>query len=304
MSDKPKPLHIPVLLDEVLESFASYEGSPSQMLDGTFGRGGHTRALMERYPQIKVQAVDKDVEALEYAKANFASEIGAGRLSLFHGSYGALVKTPDFSAKQFDFILLDLGVSSPQLDQAGRGFSFYNDGPLDMRMNTSQKTTAATIINEWDEEDLVDIFKNYGEIHSPFRVIRAILNDRVTTPFTTTHQLAGLIERVEGWKKKGYHPATQYFMGLRLRLNEELEHLEESLPLLIQSLVPGGIISVITFHSLEDRIVKTLFKNSEWGQPVNKKVIVPGEDEETRNPRSRSAKLRVFKKDSQKKGNL
>jgi 16S rRNA (cytosine1402-N4)-methyltransferase len=162
-------------------------------------------------------------------------------------------------------------------------------------MNQNQKISAATMINEWDEEDLIDIFKNYGEVRSPYRVIRAILFDRQTKPFTTTHQLAGLIERIEGWQKKGKHPATQYFLGLRLRVNQELESVQDSLPRMIRSLVPCGVLVVMTFHSLEDRIAKNIFKEHEdFGYRINKKVIVASDEEQKLNPRSRSAKLRGF----------
>jgi 16S rRNA (cytosine1402-N4)-methyltransferase len=298
MSNSPStPLHVPVLLKEILAMFSTYEKTPQEMFDGTFGRGGHSRALLEAFPSMKVQAVDKDVEAIRFAEENFKKEISENRLSLYQGSFADFVKSEKFSPEKYDLMLLDLGVSSPQLDQAARGFSFYHDGPLDMRMNLSQKTTAAEIVNEWDESDLIEIFQKYGEVHSPFRVIRALLNDRKEKPFLGTQQLASLIERVDGWRQKGRHPATQYFMALRLKVNQELEHLEESLPLLLQALVPGGLMAVITFHSLEDRIVKTIFKNSEdVGRPINKKVIIPSDEEEKGNPRSRSAKLRFFRR--------
>lgn len=292
-------LHIPVLLKEIQAMFSTYPHAPKNLLDGTFGRGGHSRALLEQFPSIKVWAVDKDVEAIHFAQENFNKEISENRLSLYQGSFSEYVKEKDFGAQKFDLILLDLGVSSPQLDQAERGFSFYHDGPLDMRMNLSQKTTAATIVNEWDEAELIEVFTKYGEVQKPFRVVRAILNDRKTKPYQTTKELAGLIERVEGWRVKGRHPATQFFMALRLVVNQELEHLTESLSPLMQALVPGGIMAVITFHSLEDRIVKTIFKGSEIGKPVNKKVIIPSDEEEKSNPRSRSAKLRFFQRSSE-----
>jgi 16S rRNA (cytosine1402-N4)-methyltransferase len=285
------PVHIPVMLNEVLEMFALGPQQPLKMLDGTFGRGGHTKALLDKYPGLKVTAVDQDLSAIEYGKKNIVP-LFPERLHFFHGTFA---KYMEQNKDAFDFILLDLGVSSPQLDEAERGFSFYNNGPLDMRMNREQKVSAETIINTWDEEDLIDVFKNYGEVRSPYRVIRAILFDRQSKPFTTTHQLAGLIERVEGWRQKGKHPATQYFLGLRLRLNQELESVRESLQPMIQSLVPGGVLAVISFHSLEDRIVKNIFKDhDELGYRINKKVIIASDEEQEKNPRSRSAKLRGF----------
>ena len=197
---------------------------------------------------------------------------------------------------KFDMVLLDLGVSSPQLDQADRGFSFNKEGPLDMRMNQRSGETAADIVNTFSQEDLISIFHKYGEIQNPARVVRAIVNDRGINPFVSTLQLAGLIERVDGWHKKGFHPATQYFMALRLVINRELEVIEKVLPLLMNQMQDQGRISVITFHSLEDRIVKNLFRDSDTGFLVNKKVIVPSEEECKMNSRARSAKLRIFQK--------
>lgn len=288
-------LHIPVLLEEVLEMFAQAEVTPLRLLDGTFGRGGHTQALLDKYTTLAAVGVDRDDQAHEYAQKTYAENLDTGRLRLWKGSYRQFIE--QHPQENFDFILLDLGVSSPQLDSPERGFSFYQNGPLDMRMGQSQKTTAAEVINTWSEEQLNEIFQEYGEIRSPYRVVRAVVHDRKTKPFTTTGELAGLIERVDGWRQKGRHPATQYFMALRLYVNQELEDLTASLPLFLQSLNPGGVIAVITFHSLEDRIVKQIFKDHmSVGSRINKKVIVPSELEEKNNPRSRSAKLRGFLK--------
>lgn len=270
---------------------------PLRYLDGTLGRGGHLRAILDRWPQITAVAFDQDPTAIAYAKENFATEIQQNRLQLVHRNFSEYT-LEEFGT--FDGMLLDLGVSSPQLDQADRGFSFYHDGPLDMRMNPQKGLTAADIIATFSEEQLIEIFKSYGEIQRPFRVVRAIIADRQTKPFLRTRDLAGLIERVDGWQRKGFHPATQYFMALRLVVNQELEILEPSLLKLVHGLRPKGRIAVLTFHSLEDRIVKNTFKSFEsvegFGSVVNKKVIVPGREEEVANPRSRSAKLRVFEK--------
>ena len=165
-----------------------------------------------------------------------------------------------------------------------------------------QELSAETIINSWPEEELVEVFKSYGEVRSPFRVVRAIVHDRQEKPFTTTKELSGLIERVDGWRKKGHHPATKYFLGLRLAVNRELEQLSESLPHMMEALNENGRLAVLTFHSLEDRIVKRIFKSSELGKPVNKKVIVATREEQQSNPRSRSAKLRVFQRGVGQKG--
>lgn len=289
-------VHLPVLLNEVLESFSAFQ-SRSDLIyfDGTYGRGGHFREIQKKYHPNLSYITDQDEEAIKQAQQDWKNEITSGKIKIFHQNFDEFVQqqNPNLS---LDMVLLDLGVSSPQLDQAGRGFSFNKDGPLDMRMNQKSELLASEIINTYSAEDLVSIFQKYGEVQKPNRVVRAIVNDRTEKPFTTTLQLAGLIERVEGWKKKGFHPATQYFMALRLVVNRELEVIESVLPILIDQMRDKGRISVITFHSLEDRIVKNIFKNSESGFLVNKKVIVPTEEECRINNRARSAKLRIFQK--------
>lgn len=289
-------MHKPVLLREVLNF--SGEIRPKRVLDGTFGRGGHTRELLALDPAAHVTALDQDLDAIAYGRDAFAAEINSGRLQLVHGSFHDLKAALGEGAGPFDAILLDLGVSSPQLDVAERGFSFYHDGPLDMRMNREQRTSAADVVNSWPEVELLNIFREYGEIRRPDRVVRAIVQDRKTAPFQTTRQLAGLIERVEGWKRKGHHPATTYFLALRMAVNNELEGLKNCLPDLMRALRPGGRLLVITFHSLEDRIIKYAFKESELGFPLFKKVIVPTREEQAENPRARSAKLRIFQRGS------
>ncbi|MFN8942997.1 MAG: 16S rRNA (cytosine(1402)-N(4))-methyltransferase RsmH, partial [Pseudobdellovibrionaceae bacterium] len=182
------------------------------------------------------------------------------------------------------------------LDDGSRGFSFLHDGPLDMRMNRNQELSAARVLNESSEEELNQIFRNYGEVNSPYRVTRAIVNDRKIKNYETTREVASLIERVDGWRKKGFHPATQYFMALRLVVNSELDGLEKSLPKVMDCLKDKGLLAVLSFHSLEDRIIKNVFKSSELGQNIIKKVIVASDEEVAKNPRSRSAKLRFFQK--------
>ena len=289
--------HVPVMAQEVLQSFGPFaekkEAQDLRYFDGTFGRGGHYALIKNLFPRLKSVVFDQDLTAVEHAKSNFKTEVESGNLLVQHANFS------QFSSEKwglFDMMLLDLGVSSPQLDEASRGFSFYHDGPLDMRMNSTQEVTAEMIINESPEQELIRIFQEYGEVRSPFRVVRAIVHDRKTKPYKTTKELAGLIERVEGWKRKGFHPATLFFQGLRLAVNQELESVENALPELIKGLKPGGRLTVITFHSLEDRIVKNVFKNSDMGQPVHKKVIVPTREEEVSNPRARSAKLRIFER--------
>jgi len=297
-------LHKPVFLDDVLTVFRAHQGVVRFAFDGTFGRGGHTAAILNEWPASSVTAMDWDEEAVRFGAERFKDEISSGRLHLIHSSYlhfreaRAENRAGGFPQDQgFDLMLLDLGVSSPQLDTAGRGFSFYQEGPLDMRMDQRQETTAAEIVNTWDEEDLARLFIEYGEIQRPYRVVRAIVHDRRAQPFESTRQLAAMIERVDGWQRKGSHPATRYFLALRLKVNEELSTLTEALPDLLEGLAPGGILAVITFHSLEDRIVKNLFKGHlHLGKLVNKKVIKPSDEEVRDNPRARSAKLRAFEK--------
>lgn len=290
--------HYPVMVTDVLESFSVFrEKKALRYFDGTFGRGGHLRAVLVHFPQAKAVAMDQDLRAIEACKVMFKTEVEAERIRIIHGNFSEF-KEKNFGS--FDMMLLDLGVSSPQLDNAERGFSFYHDGPLDMRMNQNQGITAEYIVNTASEQELNDLFKVYGEIHRPFRVVRAIVHDRKTKAFQSTKELAGLIERVDGWRHKGHHPATQYFMALRLRVNSELEVLQSTLPEMMRALTPGGRLAVISFHSLEDRIVKNLFKHDkQLGQQTHKKVILPAQEECDKNPRSRSAKLRVFERNVQ-----
>ncbi len=306
--------HNPVLLREVLEQAKATASDLGRELrygfDGTFGRGGHSIALLRDHPELVMIAFDQDAEAIQFGSKQYASEIAAGRLRLVRANFENLalaVTTLNAVSKQpsgFDFMLFDLGVSSPQLDVPERGFSFYHDGPLDMRMDDRLEMTAAKIINEWPEQDLARVFIEQGEIERPFKVVRAVMQDRVVKPFTSTKQLAQLIERVDGWFKKGFHPATQYFMALRLEVNRELDVVAKSMPEAMKALSRGGRLAVITFHSLEDRIVKNVIREvedeaslgSDFGESVKRKPILPSSQEIKLNPRSRSAKLRMFRR--------
>lgn len=292
------PEHYPVLWKEVVESFRVFEGKKDLVFfDGTFGRGGHTGLILKLFPEARAIVMDQDLAAIEFAKEKFSTEVQNGRLQIIHDNFANF---SEHNLGQFDMMLLDLGVSSPQLDNAERGFSFYHDGPLDMRMDQTKDLTAEYIVNTADEEDLIRLFKEYGEIHKPFRVVRAIVHDRKTKAFQNTRELAGLIERVDGWRVKGHHPATQYFMALRLAVNGELDVVAKAVPEMMKALNMAGRLAVISFHSLEDRIVKNLFRESkELGLPVNKKVIVATQEECDINSRSRSAKLRVFERGAQ-----
>lgn len=294
-SNRSSPLHIPVMLKEILSMFAPVQGRPEpRYFDGTFGRGGHLQALMQAEPTLRAVAMDRDLDAIAYGKSQFSEALETGRLQLVHGNY---TDFSEFNLGEFDFMLLDLGVSSPQLDEGQRGFSFYHEGPLDMRMNQSESLTAAQIIESYSEEELIQLFIDLGEISRPQRVVRAIVHDRKEKPFLTTKDLAGLIERVDGWHRKGHHPATQYFLALRMEVNQELTGVEKALKPLVLGLKPKGRLAVLTFHSLEDRIVKNVFKSLEdLGRPVNKKVLQPEWNEAKVNSRARSAKLRVFER--------
>lgn len=296
--------HIPVLLEEVLRELGNTPPPIQKYFDGTFGRGGHARSLMQKHPGIEVYAMDQDQQAIEFGQKEFAGE----KIQFFHSGFenfsevfSPLQKNQDY----FDIMLLDLGVSSPQLDQADRGFSFMKPGPLDMRMNQSQDLTAAEILNEWSEEELVELFQDLGELRRPFRVVKAVIQDRKEKPFTDTLSFAGLIERVDGWNRRGSHPATKYFMALRLYVNRELEQVEKALPEMMKALRHEGRLAVITFHSTEDRLVKNIFKSrKDLGVPVHKKVIQPSWHDKKENARARSAKLRIFQRNihSQEEG--
>lgn len=288
--------HIPVLLHECLEQTDSMVIPLQKYLDLTLGRGGHAAAFLTKHEQLFCVGVDQDLQAIQETKDKFLKLGLNNRCQFVHGSFHDWKKQSEKNQLQekYDLILMDLGVSSPQLDNQDRGFSFYKDGPLDMRMNQSQSLSAATIINEFDEESLNQIFKDLGEIYNPYRVTNEILIQRKIQPFNSTLRLSQLIEAKEGWRKKGSHPATKYFLALRMAVNNEIDGLKKSLPEIMEFLNPGGRLLVITFHSLEDRIVKFIFKNSSIGFPVTKKVIKPQKDEIEQNQRSRSAQLRVF----------
>ena len=295
--------HEPVLLEEILALFPS-SFQDSWVLDATLGAGGHTKAILNRYPSCSLIALDCDLSAVQWGIKDIKPHFPKRSLHLIHANfhqYPDLMKHPFplfLTGKGFDIIIVDLGVSSPQLDQSQRGFSFYKEGPLDMRMDRTQHFSAGDIVNQWSEKELMDLFYSYGEVHTASRVVKALLRERKRTHLETTKQLADLIVKQLGWKKKGFHPATPYFLALRLKVNNELEGLSDTLPRMIQSLNSKGRLFVLTFHSLEDRIVKNLFKQAhkKEGQNLTKKVIMPSREAIKKNPRARSAKLRVFEK--------
>ena len=299
--------HIPVLLDEVLDALAPHEGGA--YLDGTFGAGGYARALLAT-PQVRVLGLDRDPDAIAGA-APLISE-SAGRLRVDQARFGDLVDAARRTGfAPLDGVTLDIGVSSMQLDEAARGFSFRQDGPLDMRMEQAGRS-AADIVNEASEEELADIFYYYGEERMARRIARAIVADRVAKPFLTTRPLAELIGRLVPHKPTEIHPATRSFQGLRIAVNDELGELVRALAGAEEVLKEGGRLAVVTFHSLEDRIVKQFFSARSGrgqarsrllpGEPVpppatfdlvGKQPVIAGSAELARNPRARSAKLRT-----------
>lgn len=289
-----KKLHTPVLLSEVLATIKPHPGE--SYLDLTAGYGGHAREILDVTQQYKDSClVDRDEFAINYLRGEFPSELEIMQMD-FYGAVLQLFKC----GKTFDIILADLGVSSPQLDMEERGFSYQHDGPLDMRMDKGQKLTADFIVNHYSERELVDIFVKYGE-EKPGRakmIAREIVHNR---PINSTTDLTSIIISKSRYSKT--HPAARIFQALRIVVNDELGELERTLPLLPKLLNKGGRVGIITFHSLEDRLVKDFFKDAaSYGeeselQLVNKKPLVAGVQEIGINPRARSAKLRVAIRD-------
>ncbi len=304
MSEAPR--HVPVLLAEVLQALAPRPGAV--ILDGTFGVGGYTRALLER--GAEVVALDRDPSAIR-AGAGLVAESGS-RLRVEQARFGDLESVAlGLGLESLDGVVLDIGVSSMQFDQAERGFSFRFDAPLDMRME-AEGPSAADILREADEETIADILFHFGEERASRRIARAIVADRQTAPYVRTLALAEMIARVAPAKRGELtHPATRTFQALRIAVNDELGELLRGLAAAERLLKPGGRLAVVTFHSLEDRIVKQyLAGRSGRGHAVSRRLpgepeephatfevprgqpIEPGEAETAANPRSRSAKLR------------
>jgi len=291
-------LHEPVLLEETLKAVSEHFALDEVFcgIDGTFGRGGHSKALLDKFSNLRIIGLDQDQAAIDYANDQYSELIKSSRLEIIKTNFADKEKIELNVTNKINFAFLDIGVSSPQLDNAERGFSFYNDGPLDMRMDQSSGLKASEVLNTYEPEELRELFLKYGEVYASDKVLERITEFREEKEFSTTLEFANLIEKACGWRKKGVHPATLYFQALRIFINKELESLETALEYYTDKLEAGGIFVVITFHSLEDRMVKRFFKGSELGKPVNKKVIKPSRDEELKNKRARSSKLRVFKK--------
>ncbi|HEX2619826.1 MAG TPA: 16S rRNA (cytosine(1402)-N(4))-methyltransferase RsmH [Phototrophicaceae bacterium] len=303
--------HLPVLLDEVLAALTPEGRSIERIIDGTLGAGGHTRALLDA-GVAQVLGFDLDLQALEIAQAGLAAY--GERAIIIHSSYADMRQQAQHQgwSDGVDGILLDLGVSSMQLDTAERGFAFMKDGPLDMRFDpTGIQASAADLLNHVGADELADMLYEYGEERESRRLARIIINGR---PYQTTRQLAEVIEQAMPRRPgvKAAHPATRVFQALRIAVNDELKIIETVLPEAIDLLRPGGRLAVISFHSLEDRIVKQTFKEAatEIISPpgmvleekqaivrlITRKPVEATENEIVRNARSRSAKLRVVEK--------
>ena len=285
-----KNLHTPVLLSEVVANLAPKPGAT--YLDLTAGYGGHAKEILDVTRQYKNSVlVDRDEFAADYLRQKFPPEI-----KIINQDFYSVVLQLLQCGNTFDMILADFGVSSLQLDRPDRGFSFREDGPLDMRMDRRQSVTASDIVNHYSERDLAELFVKYGEEKSgrAKMLAREIVTHR---PITTTKELASIIASKS--KYSHTHPATRVFQAIRIEVNNELSEIEQTLPLLPKLLNPGGRVAIITFHSLEDRLVKDFFKEStSHGEEselsvITKKPLVATPDELVINPRARSAKLRV-----------
>lgn len=282
--------HIPVLLDEVLTYLAP---KPKEhFIDGTVGLGGHAREILKRtLPDGRLLGIDRDASNLAVARGRL-KEFGK-RVILVNDSYANVTAHAyDHGFDSVDGILLDLGFSSVHIEDPARGFSFQLEGPLDMRYDTRQECTAQQVVNEWSEEDLAKIFRKFGEERHARQIARAIIAARKDEEIRTTAALAELVASVVPRSGK-VHPATRVFQSLRIAVNDELGELERALPEAVRLLKPGGRLAVISFHSLEDRIVKQFMNSQRELQVVTKRVITPTIEEIKQNPRSRSAKLRV-----------
>ena len=292
--DMTEELHKPVMLTEVLEALKPQPGE--SYLDLTAGYGGHASEILAATRNYKDSVlVDRDPFAVKFLKGKYESE----PIKIVNEDFYNAVLHEIECGKTFDLVLADFGVSSPQLDMEDRGFSFSKDGPLDMRMDQRQELTAERIVNKWSERELSELFVKYGEEKPGFSkmIAREIVHHR---PFKTTKELADLIKSKSRFSHT--HPATRIFQAIRIQVNDELGEIEKTLPLIPKILKPGGRVAIITFHSLEDRLVKNYFKEeSSFGEESKLSLVfktpeVAGEMELITNPRARSAKLRAAKR--------
>jgi 16S rRNA (cytosine1402-N4)-methyltransferase len=300
--------HLPVMLDEVLTGLAVKDNGV--YLDATFGRGGHAAGILSALGSSgSLICIDRDPAAISVARERFGAD---SRVRIFQAGFSSLAACADQvrHGLEFDGILFDLGVSSPQLDDAQRGFSFMQDGPLDMRMNSQAGTNAADVVNNVSERELTRIFRELGEERFAARIARAIVTDRGATPFRRTLDLAGLIARVVPARERHKHPATRVFQALRIFVNRELEELDDGLDAALSRLSLGGRLAAISFHSLEDRKVKRFMRRHASTDPMYAglpdippharpklrligKSIEAATAEIEANPRARSARLRI-----------
>lgn len=292
--------HIPVLLNEVL---AAFQNCPQGVIvDCTLGGAGHTSALLKKFDTVKILGCDMDFSAISAGEKQLKPLVDAGRLAFYHGNFSTLVDTgsefPAGFAPPWSGMLLDLGYSSNQLEAAEYGMSFSIDGPLDMRLSR-QGQSAWDLLSDCSEQELGDILKAYGEIEGAYRIARRIIEAiQKGEVVNSTSSLAGFLERIQGGRHRSkIHPATLVFQALRIAVNDELRVLDHFLDNAILKLEVSGRIAIITFHSLEDRLVKRWgLKNAETLRILTKKPIEAGLEEVNVNPRSRSAKLRVYEK--------
>ncbi len=304
--------HVTVLLQEAVDALVS--DTAGFYVDGTFGRGGHSGKILEALgEQGQLMAIDKDLAAIDYAQQRFAND---ARFSIAHGSFSRIEEFAETHEKhgKVTGILLDLGVSSPQLDDPTRGFSFQNDGPLDMRMDTTSGESAAAWLAYATEKQIADVLYTYGEEKFGRRMARAVVAEREKAPIETTARLAQIIKDANPAWEKGKHPATRAFQAIRIQVNQELSDLEKCLDGALEALEVGGRLVVISFHSLEDRIVKRFIRKHVKGddhlplgipytndmlrcrlKDISKKVKA-SKAEVDENPRSRSAVMRVTEK--------
>lgn len=307
--------HVTVLLNEAIDNLnVKPDGT---YVDATLGGGGHSQLLASRLTTGKLWSFDQDITAINYNKEHLATELAEGKVAFIQNNFRNLREAlAEVGVTEIDGIVYDLGVSSPQFDDGQRGFSYNYDAPLDMRMNQSQELTARTVVNEWDFHDLLRILSRYGEEKFAKQIARAIERQREIQPIETTFELVEVIKSAipAAARRTGGHPAKRSFQAIRIAVNDELGVVEESLAQALDMLKVGGRISVITFHSLEDRLVKTMFKEKtavpelpaglpiipDEMQPdyklVTRKPILPSEEEMANNHRAHSAKLRVIER--------
>ncbi|HJU99209.1 MAG TPA: 16S rRNA (cytosine(1402)-N(4))-methyltransferase RsmH [Burkholderiaceae bacterium] len=307
----PEFQHRTVLLDEAVDALdLTGARAGGVVVDGTFGRGGHSRLILSRLgPNARLIAFDKDPQAIATAE-----QVADPRFTIVHDSFATMrAALTERGVGQVDGILLDLGISSPQVDDAARGFSFRNDGPLDMRMDTTRGMSAAEWLATESEQTLEKVIREYGEERFAFQIAKAIVARRAVEPISSTRQLAGIVAGAVKTREKGKDPATRTFQAIRIFINKELEDLEAGLEQAYDCLAPGGILAIISFHSLEDRMVKRFFaakanvpqpdrrlpiRAVDLPQPLLKLIskIKPSDAEVDANPRARSAVMRVARR--------